>query len=131
MSVQYTPGPIVINSSDFQRIDRGIHWAIKCREISNFGQAVYACVKSDSGWNIVETLDGGFDIRIESDFGGDVQKWLREYLLPALNRWLAAYFPAGATPPAPGPATAIERADAAIKGITIMVMPDGTLAATI
>jgi hypothetical protein len=134
MSIQRTAFPLILDANDFQRIDRGMKWGIKCHEIPAFGQAVYVVYTGIDGSQKQEALDDAFDIHVFSDHGGDVRRWLKERLIPKLNAWLAKVFPPkaadddGFTPViGAGP---LEEAHALIGKIVITVASDGTLKAS-
>lgn len=132
MSIQTTGFPLVLDADDFQRTDWGIRWGIKCHRINGFGDAVYVTWWDKAGKQYQETLDDGFDIHVYN-YGGDVTKWLKEYLLPRLNSWLAKTFTKTTTAPAPAPAPTdpLEAARVAIGSIVITVNADGTLKASL
>lgn len=133
MSIQRTGFPLVLDPNDFKRTDRGMTWGIKLHEIASFGQMVYLVTTGLDGGQHVEPLDDQFDIRVTRDYGGDVRRWLTEFLLPKLNAWLGKTFPPQATdefvPPAID-ATKFQQAHQLIGSILITVAPDGTLKAT-
>ena len=131
MSIQTTGFPLVLDADDFQRVDNYIRWGIKCHRINGFGDAVYVTWWDKAGKQYQETLDDAFDIHVY-EYGADVNKWLKEYLLPRLNAWLAKTFKAGSAPaPAPAPTDPLAAALVAINTIKIVVNADGTLKATL
>ena len=134
MSIQTGSFPLVLDANDFQRTDGAIRWGIKCYRINSFGDAVYVTWWDSAGKQQQEALDDAFDIHVYQ-YGGDVTKWLKEYLLPRLNAWLTKTFKAGAAPaPAPTPAPSddlFENARVALGTIKITVNADGTLKASL
>ena len=131
MSIQTTGFPLVLDADDFQRVDNYIRWGIKCHRINGFGDAVYVTWWDKAGKQYQETLDDAFDIHVY-EYGADVNKWLKEYLLPRLNAWLAKTFKASSAPaPAPAPVDPLAEAIVAINKIKIVVNADGTLKATL
>jgi hypothetical protein len=134
MSIQRTGFPLILDANDFQRVDRGMRWGIKCHEIPAFGQAVYLVYQGTDGSQKQEALDDAFDIHVFNDHGGDVLRWLKERLIPRLNAWLAKVFP----PKAAGDdsfvpvidAGPLEQAHALIGKIVITQAADGTLKAS-
>jgi hypothetical protein len=131
MTIQVTPGPPIFTpGSDFIRVDRGITWGIKCRDIGG-PQVVFVCVKSDAGaWDIDQTmlaqLETGIDVMPQE---ANMNAWFTGKLLPKLNAWLAYKFPASDEPQKP--ATPLERADALISSrLVISANADGTLTAS-
>lgn len=132
MSIQKTPFPLVLDANDFQRTDRGVKWGIKFHEVVGMGaQAVHVVWSTAGGPQSVSTLDDSFDLRILRDYGGNVNRWLTEYLLPKLNAWLAKTFPPVAVDFVPVfDGSDFEKAFAAIGQIKITQAADGTLKAT-
>jgi hypothetical protein len=133
MSIQKSAFPLVLDANDFQRTDRGVKWGIKCHEVVGMGaQAVHLVWVPVGGSQTVETLDDSFDLRILRDYGGNVTRWLTEYLLPKLNAWLAKTFPPvadGFVPVFDG--SDFEKAFTAIGQIKVIQAADGTLKASI
>jgi len=137
MTVQRTAGQFFIGPGDFIRTDRGITWAIFCRDAADFGQFVGVLVRDSSGqWthdgSAEANLDDGFDTTLRLEEHPDVFEWFTSILIPRLNAWLAMKFPAltgGIAPPVPA-LTRIEQADQLIKTrLAITQNPDGTLTA--
>lgn len=130
MTVQTSSGPIVVGPGDFQRTDRGITWAIKCRDIEGT-QFATILVKQDNGsWAVGGMVDDGFDLTAKNY--PTMIDWFKNVLLPRLNAWLAATFPAPTEGPTPEPvgATLLEQADHLINNrLLIRVNADGTLVA--
>lgn len=127
MSIQSTGFPLVLQPNDFQRIDFGVKWGIKCQRIAGFGEIVYVTWFDKYGTQFQETLDDAFDIHV-LEYEGDVIDWLKKYLLPRLNAWLAKTFKAGAVVEPDG---LFEQAHNAINSIKITVNADGTLTASL
>ena len=133
MSIQKTAFPLVLDSNDFQRLDRGVLWGIKLHEVTGMGAQTVHLVYTPPGQSQkVETLDDSFDLRINRDFGGDVTRWLSDYILPKLNEWLAKTFPPvddGFVPVFDS--TDFEAAFAAIGRLKVTKAADGTLKASL
>ena len=138
MTVQRIGGQFFIGPNDFIRTDRGITWAIFCRDAADFGQFVGVLVRDSSGQWIHDgspeaNLDDGFDTTPRLQEYPDVFEWFIKVLIPRLNAWLAMKFPAmtgGIAPPVQ--LTRIEQADQLINTrLSIAQKPDGTLVATL
>lgn len=134
MSIQRTAFPLVLDANDFQRVDRGMRWGIKLHEVTGMGaQTVHLVYTPIGGSQKVEELDGKFDLRIQQDFGGDVRRWLKEFVLPKLNAWLTKTFPpiaAGGDFIPVTPTDKLDEAHALIGQLVITVAADGTLKAS-
>lgn len=133
MGIQYKAFPLVMDADDFQRTDRQIKWGIKFHEVSGMGaQTVHLVYTPVGGPQKNEVLDDQFDLRIHRDYGGDVTRWLKEFILPKINAWLAKTFPALDTGFVPDiPESKIEEAFALVKLLKITVAADGTLKASL
>ncbi len=133
MSIQKTGFPLVLDANDFQRIDRGVLWGIKCHEVVGMGaQTVHLVYTPQGGSQKVETLDDSFDLRINRDYGGDVVRWLTEYILPKLNAWLVKTFPPVDDSWTPViDSSDFEAAFAAIGRLKVTKAADGTLKASL
>jgi hypothetical protein len=138
MTVQRTGGQFFLEEGDFIRTDRGVTWAIFCRDALDFGQFVGILVRDAAGqWthdgSREANLDDGFDVTQRLQEYPDVLDWFTKFLIPKLNAWLAMKFPAlGASAPPPAPLTRIEQADLLIKTrLQITVNSDGTLTASL
>lgn len=135
MSIQRTAWPLVLDANDFQRTDRGVKWGIKFHEVTGMGaQTVHLVYTPAGGSQVVETLDDSFDLRINRDFGGNVIRWLTEYILPKLNAWLAKTFPPKAAGDDWTPvidSSKLDEAFAAVGRIKITQAADGTLSASL
>jgi hypothetical protein len=128
MSIQTAGFPLVLQADDFQRTDFGIKWGIKLQRIAGFGDIVYVTWFDRDGKQNVEALDDGFDVHI-LNYGNDVTRWLKEYLIPKMNLWLSRMFKAGdnTVPTAPD---LFQQAHTAVGKIVITVNTDGTLKAS-
>ncbi len=127
-----TSGPTTFGAGDFHRTDQGITWGIKCVSISRIEAVSICTMLPDGTWTIEEHIDDGFDM--SAGRYPQVIDWFTNVLLPKLNAWLAARFPArvgGAESPAPAPVlTRLEQADALINTrLRITVGANGTLTA--
>ena len=128
MTVQTSSGQIQIGTGDFIRTDRGVTWAIKCRDIDG-SQFVQVYIQSGSSWTTdslpESALDNSFDLRTQEY--PVVMDWFTGLLIPKLNAWLAKKFPATAQPE-----TRFEEADQLINTrLAITVNSDGTLTASL
>jgi hypothetical protein len=126
VTVQVGAGNPIIGPGDFIRTDRGITWAIKCRETPNFSAcAIY--VKTEGVWDIDQTMFAQIDTSLDTP-QANMMDWFRVTLLPKLNAWLAFKFPAIGT--SPEPLTPIKQADMLINSLLVITMnADGTLTA--
>lgn len=137
MTVQNTMGPIIMGPNDFSRVDRGITWGIKCRDIGGTQVVIVVAKQSDGSWVLDPTmeshLDDSFDLRSSAP-GFNINNWLTEVLIPKLNAWLAKKFApyTGGEVPPPQAASLFEEADLAINQLLrITVQPDNTIVASI
>lgn len=131
MSIQSTGFPLVLDANDFQRTDRGVKWGIKFHEIPQFGQFIYVVYTTPEGIQKQESLEDSFDIVIETTYGGDVVRWLKERLIPRINTWLAKMFPKTGGVAAPT-LTKFEQAFVETNRLLkITVNADGTIVASV
>lgn len=135
MAIQTGPYPLVFDADDFVRIDRGVRWGIKFHRVVGMVDTV-VFVSEINGVQSREMFEQDFDDAMVK-YGGDVIRWIKEKLIPALNAWLAQLFKPQAAPsptpapaPAPLPAGKYEQAFVLSKGIKITVNADGTIIAS-
>lgn len=134
MSIQYGGSEIRIDSNDLQLLHRNTLIAIKVRVI---GETPYiiGCIRQPSGaWESAALLDdetfvnSGVTPETEIARVGSAKEWVRQVVLPRLQEWLNALFPAigggGGGP------TALEQIAAEVAGIRLTVQSDGTVKAT-
>lgn len=128
----HTSGPITILPADFQRTDRGIHWAIKA---VNNPAAQWVSIYLVSTAGVVSagpSLDDGFDTSRGYQAYMNIEDWWVHRALPNLNKWLAATFPPLTGSPVEPVLSPIEQADALITGrLQITQAADGTLSASL
>lgn len=147
MAVAYpSPGnPLKVGAYDFQRVDRGLHWAIKfaCYEV--MGSMVVFIVKvAPNGVDVQEVLyqlDDGFDLNVGPNSQNKrymtVIEWFEKHFLPKLNEWLAKTFPpVAASEPVKDPLakapTLLDDAELLVKAkLVVEQLPDGTLVAKV
>jgi len=126
-----TQGYVAFGPGDFYRTDRGVAWGIKCSRVDTIEFVGIFVRLQDSTWDAEFTIDDGFDMSAAQY--PNLVDWFKEVLIPKLNVWLAAKFPAmtgGVAPPVP--MNRLEQADLLIyTRLAIKQNADGTLVAGI
>lgn len=145
MTIQTTPGAIVVNADDLQLTHRGITIAVKIR-MTAWPTVMGVIKQADGSWKFAVDLTddifasdppnggdmvGGWVTQLAN---GDMITFIRNIILPKLNAWLKAVFPPVAAP-APAPTAAfsndLDGLQKALGGIKFTTAADGTVTASI
>jgi hypothetical protein len=133
MTVQISAGQIQVGAGDFVSTNRGVTWAIKCRDIG--GPVVLVLVRNaDGSWDSdshpEHLLEMG-EVADETKYPTPMD-WFAQALIPRLNAWLHVKFGKTEAPPVVAPQTRLEWADVLINTrLQITVGADGYLNASL
>lgn len=140
--VQVEAGPVVIDSDDPQYTYAGVSIAIKLRVVS--WPSILGCVRrGTSNWEVDRDFTGDLLASDDATYGdaaigaiarfGSAEAFLRETVMPAINKWLREVYPLGVDvdPPEIDPEDAIALFQQALMKIRFTRSADGLVSATL
>lgn len=99
MTIRTTPGPLALDSRDFQLTHDGVTVGLKLTYVQSPTGEIASLVvaeKEGAGWVLKEELMPDFSANLVKNM--TVSKWLTDLLLPKLNAWLAKRFGSAPVP---------------------------------
>lgn len=123
MTIRTTPGPLVLDTGDFQLTFGGATVGLKLTFVQGpMGvlATIVAAEKVGVEWVLQEELMGDFSVDLLKSKG--ITAWLTDYLLPSFNAWLSKRF-AGSPVPVPDwvPEQIVDL-DAALRQLKVTVV---------
>lgn len=129
MTVRTNNAWVFVPGADQCGEHKGVKWGLKVSDLDGW-QFVALAIFDGQQWNVFATAGREFARDVQAH-GGDVRKWVREVVVPAMNTGFLRVFKPAAVEPDAFTSLAEELDHILVNELRVTVNPDGTLTATL